>query len=348
MNEAMWREAVHFAKSAFVPWRDIDGSTFLVTGATGLIGSALVYTLLARAEMTDNPPSVIACVRNREKGTRVFGSLANSNRLSFLVQDAIDPINHSQPVDYIVHAASMTSSKSFVEKPVEVIRTTIDGTSRILEYAQSVSPNAKVVFLSTMEIYGDGDGSVISESNYWPINPLLVRNSYPESKLIAESLCCSYAAEYGVDVRIVRLAQSWGPNVPDDDNRVFAYFARCAREGNDIVLATPGLSRRMYVYSYDAATAILVSLAKGKAGNAYNVANDSTYCSIVEMAELVSREIAHGSINVRFSSSENVGRFAGYHQLNLDTTKIVDLGWHAERGLTEMYSMIVDGNHAEI
>ncbi len=89
---------------------------------------------------------------------------------------------------------------------------------------------------------------------------------------MAENLCACYASEYKVPVMMARLAQTFGPGIPKDDRRVFAMFARCAMQGEDIVLKTTGESTRMYSYTTDAVTALFTILLKGQPGSAYNIA----------------------------------------------------------------------------
>ena len=117
-----------------------------------------------------------------------------------------------------------------------------------------------------------------------------VRSSYPESKRLCESLCSAYASEYGVPAKVVRLTQTFGVGVSYNDGRVFAEFARCAIEGRDIVLKTKGQTKRNYIDIDDAVNAIFTVLLKGVAGEAYNVANEDTYCSIYEMANMVAEK----------------------------------------------------------
>ena len=134
-----------------------------------------------------------------------------------------------------------------------------------------------------------------------------VRTSYPESKRMCESLCTAYASQYSVPVKVLRLTQTFGPGVRYDDGRVFAEFARCAIERRNIVLHTDGATRRSYLYTADAVSAILTVLLKGIAGEAYNAANEATFCSIREMAQLVCSECAGGKIGVEIQLEEIMG-----------------------------------------
>lgn len=104
-------------------------------------------------------------------------------------------------------------------------------------------------------------------------------------------------------------------------------------------MQTAGTSKRCYLYTADAATAILAILLDGKAGEAYNAANKATYCSIMEMAQLVAREIANDEINVVIKENNNSKhKFSPPHKLNLDGSKLEKMGWRAEKNLLEMYN----------
>jgi len=223
-----------------VPWDALHGKTVLVTGATGLIGRSLVKALLWYGAAHQTGPRVLALTRDPARAQKSFsGALAAGAPLSFLAGE-VETMTLDEPVDLIVHGASVTSSQDFVARPVETMRTALHGTERILEIARAQDVES-LAYLSSMEVYGAPDGSRrIAESDFAGFDPMLVRSSYPESKRMAEALCAGYAAELGVRAKVLRLTQTFGPGVAYDDGRVFAGFARSALEGRDIVLHTAG------------------------------------------------------------------------------------------------------------
>lgn len=307
----------------------------LVTGATGLIGKSLIKRLLQ-----NNSVSIIAVVRDKEKAIRLFGP--EDGRIKYLISDVniINPIEMG--IDYVIHAASQTSSKAFIEEPVETILTSIQGTKNLLEIAMK-SRVKGFVYLSSMEVYGNPlDDEKITENHGTDINTMKTRSCYPESKRLCETLCTSYASEYGVPAMVLRLAQTFGPGVEYNDSRVFAEFARCVIENRDIVLHTKGETKRSYLYTEDAVDAILTVLEKGRPGEAYNVANETTYCSIFEMACMVIDRCSQNSIRVRIEEKniEKIG-YAPKLCMNLDTTKICALGWKSKVNLEEMYKKMI-------
>ncbi len=306
-----------------------DGKTILVTGATGLIGKLCVKSLLNSGYNTQ----VIALVRDEEKAKNIFGE---SKRLTYLVQDINQRINTTRRVDYIIHAASTTSSKDFVEKPVETIYTAINGSRNILEFAKNKRLEG-MVYLSSLEIYGVNEKENIKERDYGYIDILNPRSSYSESKKMVETMCISYGSEYGVPVKIARLAQTFGAGVSISDNRVFAQFAKAIINKENIVLHTKGETKRNYCYTTDAVRGIFTILTKGENNNAYNVANENSYCSISEMAHLLENEYTKVEYKI-----DEVNR--GYNptvKIALNTEKLNALGWEAKVNLKEMFDRLI-------
>lgn len=328
MNNSIFEEDIkniinYFDMSVF------DGKTILVTGATGLIGKLCVKSLLNSGYNTQ----VIALVRDEEKAKNIFGE---SKRLTYLVQDINQRINTTRRVDYIIHAASTTSSKDFVEKPVETIYTAINGSRNVLEFAKNKRLEG-MVYLSSLEIYGVNEKENIKERDYGYIDILNPRSSYSESKKMVETMCISYGTEYGVPVKIARLAQTFGAGVSISDNRVFAQFAKAIINKENIILHTKGETKRNYCYTTDAVRGIFTILTKGENNNAYNVANENSYCSISEMAHLLENEYT----KVEYKTDE-VNR--GYNptvKIALNTEKLNALGWEAKVDLKEMFDRLI-------
>lgn len=322
-----------------IDWEKLKGKTVLVTGATGLIGQGIAKTLLYVGNIR-----VIAPVRNPEKAKRIFASqLENGLPILFPVWEAEVPLSVKEDVDYIFHCANQTSSQGFVQTPADTIHTAYSGTHHVLSFAKEKGVK-KVVYLSTMEVYGTPQtDEKITETHVGVIDPLNVRNCYPESKRLCESLCVSFASQHQVPVCIARLTQTFGPGIDPSDRRVFADFARCVMEKRNIVLHTKGETKRNYLYTADATRALILLALEGKSGEAYNLANEDTYCTIYEMAQTVAREIAGGAIEVCVEVEEDLGKF-GYApvlHMNLDTKKMRGLGWKPQRGLCDMFRRMI-------
>lgn len=325
----------------YLPWEDLAGKNIFITGGTGLVGSALIRILLYAEEKKQLGMKVYALVRNLQKAQAL---LPESDSLVF-IEGGIDPLPEIDvPVDYVVHAASPTSSQFFVDQPVETIKTAVQGTINALDMARTKGVQS-FVYLSSMEVYGERhtDDS-LTEDLPSIMKSLNVRNCYPQAKLICENLCISYFHQYDLPCHVIRLAQTFGPGVPMSDNRVFAQFAKAVIGKQDIVLATAGETKRCYLYTLDAATAILTVMLKGEGGEAYNAANPATYCSILEMAKLVADRVADGVISVKVNASGNAtpGKYLPTHKWNLSADKLMALGWKPTADLEHMYRRLID------
>ena len=341
MNKIYREDMEYITKESNVNFAELKGKSILITGATGLIGRNLVTALVYANEQLNADIQIYTLVRNLTKAKAIFGE---NKGVNYIVGDITEKLSLNFSVDYIVHAASKTSSKAFVNEPVETIMTSFIGTRNVLEYARENQVDS-FVYLSTMEVYGNpSTDEKISEKHQTNLDTMKVRSCYPESKRMCESLCACYAAEYAVPVKIARLTQTFGLGVNYNDGRVFAEFARCVIEKKNIVLHTKGETKRSYLYTADAITAILTLLLYGETGEAYNIANEITYCSIYEMATMIAEKCANNDIQVKLEiESEEKHGYAPVLHMNLDIAKLTNLGWNAKYNLIDMFNrMIVD------
>lgn len=338
------QEDLEFVANSELQFELLYNKTILITGATGLIGSQLVNSLLCMNRIKNANIKVLALVRNMHKAETSFRYVLDNSNLKFIYADITEKFSIDEEIDYIIHTASVTTSKFFIEHPVETIDVAISGTKNVLELAREKDIKG-LVYLSSMEVFGITDPELesVSEDDLGYIDIHNVRSCYPESKRLIECLCSSYASEYKIPVKIARLSQTFGAGIGIGENRVFAQFARSVINGNDIVLHTMGNSIGNYCYTRDVVIAILLLLIKGNPGEAYNVSNEESNMTIFSMAQMVVEKIAKGNIKVILDVPDDALKY-GYApdtKMKMNTSKMRALGWRPEIGLEESYQRMI-------
>jgi len=258
--------------------------TVMVTGASGLIGSYLINTLVKLNEDYDAKIQIIPLLRNLNKLDK---EIVNKKYVTPIVQDIIQPITYDGNVDYVIHAASPASPPLMREKPVETNLANTVGTANALLFAKEHNAE-KFLFISSREVYGQNisDKKYFKEDDLGIINQLIPRNSYAESKKAAENMCLGFNEEYGLDTKIIRLGQTFGPGMNINGGMVHTEFLKMLLNDEDIVLKSDGSSLRTYTYISDAISAMFKIILESE-DIVYNAVNNENEVSIKELAEII-------------------------------------------------------------
>lgn len=268
-------------------YTELNNKSILITGATGLIGKALVdYMLLIGDELKFNI-NIFAASRSEESFNARF---KKRNNLFYFNYDLNKPLDTDIHFDYIIHAASNADPRMFVTDPVGTMTSNFTGTYNLLEYAKNNNVK-RFLFISSGEVYGQWDKvcDAFDESYSGYVNFTEPRGCYPSGKRAAENLVVCYREQYGTDGVIVRLSHTFGPTQLKSDSRAMSEFFALAVNGEDIVLKSLGLPVRSYTCVFDAVSGIVAALLKGESGQAYNVANKNSIVSIAELAKCIAK-----------------------------------------------------------
>ena len=225
-------------------------------------------------------------------------------------------------VDYILHMASNTHPEQYKTDPVGTITGNVFGAYNLLTLAKE-KKSKRFVLASSCEIYGDGKDEPMDELYCGYINSNTARAGYNEAKRVSESLCQSFAQQYGIESCVFRLARVFGPGKTKRDSKAMAQFIRNAVNGEDIVLKSKGLQKYSYVYIADAVSGIFKVLLDGYAGEAYNVSADYDGMTLGQYAEYIA---SLGGKKVIYDIEDNPNASQSMNAL-LDNQKIKKIGY---------------------
>ena len=219
----------------------------LVTGAAGFLGSHLVDRLLVEGH------NIIA-VDNFSTGSRSnLNHLAGNENLEMLNHDITFPLDIE--VDRIFNLASPASPRKYQQDPVQTLKTNVLGALHMLDLAKRLG--VRIFQASTSEVYGDPEETPQNEDYWGHVNPVGVRACYDEGKRAAETLFMDFRRQHGVDVRVARIFNTYGPRMSIDDGRVVSNFIVQALRGEDLTIYGDGNQTRSFCYQSDLIDAIL-------------------------------------------------------------------------------------------
>ena len=222
----------------------------LITGGAGFLGSNLIENLIKKKQYViclDN------CFTGRKSNIKRF---IDSDYFEFVEHDVLDPINLK--VDKIWHLACPASPKNYQKDPIRTLKTSFIGTSNMLELA--LKQKARLLLASTSEIYGDPKTHPQTEDYNGNVNTTGIRSCYDEGKRAAETLCFDYGRTKNVDVRIVRIFNTYGPYMQPDDGRVVSNFIVQALEDKAITIYGDGNQTRSFCYVDDLIQAMTLTM----------------------------------------------------------------------------------------
>lgn len=299
----------------------LHGKSFLITGATGMVGVMLIDALMKLGDV-----KVFAVGRNRNKAKERLGEYFDNSNFEFIEQDVCMPFDEKLNVDVIIPAASNTHPLAYSQYPVETMMINIKGAEHALNLAEKCG--ATVLYPSTVEVYGNATNAtdIFVESYTGNLNLATSRACYTESKRAAEALCQSYIAQKHVKVKIARLCRIFGPTMLDSDSKASSQFIKKAIAGEDIVLKSEGNQYFSYTYVADAVAGLLTILLNGENGEAYNISSEKTNVHLKEFAQMCAE--CNGK-NVVFdlpSETEKKG-FSIAMQAILSNEKIKSIGF---------------------
>ena len=323
--------------SSPLPWQRLSGKNVLVVGATGLIGGAVVDVLMRHRPLDFD---VYACGLNEERARRRFSGCWSDPRFHFIKHDVTLPWQEAIDFHFVIDAASGASPQLYVSDPVGIIRANILGVDLLLDNGRHHGME-KFVYVSSGEVYGEGDGRAFAEDYSGYVDSMSVRSCYPSSKRAAETLCVAYAHEYGMDVSVARPSHVYGPCFTEGDKRVYAEFIRDVLAGDDIVMKSDGKKFRSWCYVVDCASALLYILLKGESGKAYNIADESSNKTIRELAHMIA-SIGGRKVRIELPADALASGGTPITRAVFDTSRLRGLGWNVVGTMEDKMRATID------
>lgn len=266
----------------------------LVTGGAGFVGSNLCDRLI-------NEGHEVTCLDNLFTGSRAnIQHLLGKPGFTFLEQDVQKPVLGK--FDWIFNLACPASPPHYQHDPVETVRTNVLGMINCLDLARATG--ARVLQASTSEVYGDPLCHPQTESYWGNVDPISKRACYDEGKRCAETLCFDYHREYGVDIRVIRIFNTYGPRMAKDDGRVVSNFILQALRGEDLTVYGDGSYTRSFQYIDDLINGMLKMMSAENFTGPVNIGNPGEF-TILELANLVIKLTGSSSKIIHLSAVDH-------------------------------------------
>lgn len=258
----------------------------LVTGGAGFIGSHLIDQLMA------DPDNSVVCVDNYQTGSRSnVAQWLSDPRFELIRHDVVEPLRLE--VDRIWHLACPASPEQYQRNPIATAKTCVLGTLNMLGLAKRC--NARLLYASTSEVYGDPLVSPQEESNLGNVNCTGPRACYDEGKRMGETLCFDYARKHSVSIAVARIFNTYGPRMSSSDGRVVTNFVTQALQSNPLTVYGTGEQTRSFCYCSDLVDGLIALMNSGVQGPV-NLGNPHEI-TVAELANCI-RELVNPAIQI--------------------------------------------------
>lgn len=295
-DEIVERDLADICRRLDSEFSSMQGKTLFISGGAGFLGHYLVQSVLYWNRTTGkaSPIRVIAGDNYIRGVPEWLTALSGDPTLTLLTHDITTPLpDDIGPIDYVVHAASIASPIFYRKYPIETMDANVNGLRLLLERCREQQaaghPISGFLFFSTSEIYGDPSPDQIPtpEDYRGYVSCTGPRACYDESKRFGETLCVNFARQYSMPIAMARPFNNYGPGLKITDRRVIPDFARDLFAGKDLVLLSDGTPTRTFCYVADAIVGYYKILVRGRAGEPYNIGNETPEISMLTLAEML-------------------------------------------------------------
>ena len=341
LQNSLYMKDIEDISTLNLPWIELDNSSVLITGATGMIGTVLIDILMERNLKHKGDIHIFAIGRSVDTANLRFSNYINHPSFCFLPCDVNKGISLDEDVDYIFHCASNTHPTSYANDPIGTIMTNVLGTEHVLRLAVE-RHSKRVLFLSSVEVYGEnrGDRELFPEDYCGYIDCNTLRAGYPEGKRTGEALCQAFIHVHKLDIVIPRISRVFGPTMLLSDSKALSQFIKKAVYREDIVLKSEGNQYFSYIYVCDVVSALLYILFYGKSGEAYNISNEKADIRLKDLANILA-EVANTKVVFELPDTIEAKGYSTATTARMDVRKIQKLGWKPRGEIREQLQKTV-------
>lgn len=323
-----------------IEWEKLRGKRVLITGASGMIGTYMLQTLIMLNDRFTYGIRILAVLRNASKLPQ---EVREREDVEIIAHDVTERLCIEGNVDYVIHAASPASPLIMQNQPVETIAANTLGTFNTLRLAEEKKAEG-YLFISSREVYGQPEEGqeFFYENTYGFVDQLNPRSCYSEGKKAAETMCVCFHDEYGLNTKIARLAHTYGPGMSIYDGRVQADFLKNVFHNEDIVLKSEGTAVRTYTYIGDAVAA-LYRILLSSPEMVYNIGNEAGKVSIRELAEIMVDIYPERGLKLVFDIPEGGTKGTAPYTLGiLSSKKLRKIGWSPKYSVKEGFKRTLE------
>ena len=317
-------------------WELFRNKKILVTGASGSIARYVVFYFMALNKSKDFECYIYALVRNQEKAKQIFGDYLDHPLFHLIIGNVGEKLDYADGMNFIFHAAGISTSKFFSMNTVEIMRTNLIGTYYLLDRVITNQQQKldKFIFFSSGAVYGKLPNleNSVNESTFFTLDALNDNGVYAESKRSGELLCYSYWREHQLPVVMARIGHTYGPGIDLNDGHIYSELVNKIISRQPVIIRNP-LDKRPFTYVRDTVYGLILLALSGEDGNAYNLWNADEMISIGKLTHILFKEVFKDR-NLQVFYEGMLYKYDNQMKENIyikrtDTQKLETLGWKA-------------------
>lgn len=345
LDNKLYLDDINYIVESNMQWERVSNSSFLIVGASSMIGRFMVDVLLMKKHQPGFQNMKIFCAgRDANKLRKMFNDNQELEYVEFdvAIKEQVDnAVQQIENIDYVVNLSSPAGSNAIKEIPVEIFNCNVLGTRNLLDVCKQ--KNATYVFSSSLDIYGNCTEHLdnFKEHQNGEIDSLGTRSCYFESKRMSETLCKCYNTEYGVNFLVLRFPKVFGPTMNEySQNLIVNWLVKQCLDGDNPVIKSTGEQNYSFLYVSDLVYGMMKVILDGRMNEAYNISDVDCNAKIIDIANHICK---HFNKSLVLDIDKNKVKFFEQGQSKtLDPSKIYGLGWKSRYSIYQAIDKMIE------